>query len=247
MRKVTAQSAIKFLKGLVCRFGVLARIITDNGTQFTSRAFMQYVHTLGSKISFASIAHPRSNGKAERANIEVLRGHKTRTFDKLLKCSRRWINELPVVLWSLRTIPNRATGQTPFSLVYGAEAVVPMELIYGSPRVLAYDEVAQDQHRCDDAVLLEENRLRAATRAARYQQSLRRYHSRRLHARSLEEGDLVLRRVQSAKGANKLTSKWEGPYRVVRVTRPSAVHLETGYGIQLQKSWNIEHLCKFYP
>ena len=91
--------------------------------------------------------------------------------------------------------PNRAIGQTPFSLVYGAEVVIPTELIYGSPRVLAYDEVAQDQHRRDDAVLLEENRLRAATRAARYQQALRRYHSRRVHARCFEEGDLVLRRV----------------------------------------------------
>ena len=71
MRKVTAQSAIKFLKELVCRFGVPARIITDS-TQFTSRAFMQYVHALECKISFASIARPKSNGQAERVNAEVL-------------------------------------------------------------------------------------------------------------------------------------------------------------------------------
>ena len=103
LRKVTSQSTIKFLKELVCRFGVPARIITDNGTQFTSHAFMQYVHALGCKISFASMAHPRSNGQAERANAEVLRGLKTRTFDKLQKRGRRWIDELPVFLWSLTT------------------------------------------------------------------------------------------------------------------------------------------------
>ena len=96
--------------------------------------------------------------------------------------------------------------------------------------MLAYDEVGQEQHRRDDAMLLEENRLWAATRAACYQQALRRYHSRRVHTLSFEEGDLVLRRVQSAKGTNKLTPKWEGPYRVVRVTRPGAVRLETGDG-----------------
>ena len=62
-------------------------------------------------------------------------------------------------------------------------------------------------------MLLEESRLRAATRAACYQQALRHYHSRRVHAWCFEEGDLVLRRVQSAKGANKLTPKWEGPYQ----------------------------------
>src|SRR5215216_2060180 len=208
---------------------------------------MQYVHALESKISFASVSHPRSNGQAERANAEVLRGLKTRTYDKLREHGRRWIDELPAVLWSLRTTPNRATGWTPFSLVYGAEAVIPMELIYGSPRVLAYDEVAQVQHRHDDIVLLEENRLRAATRAARFQQALRCYHSRRVHARCFEEGDLVLRRVQSAKGTNKLSPKWEGPYRVVRVTKPGAVRLETRDGTQFQNSWNIEHLHKFYP
>ena len=83
VRKVTAQSAIKFLKELVCRFRVPARIITDNSTQFTSHTFMQYVRTLGCKISFASVAHPRNNGQAERANAEVLHGIKTRTFDTL--------------------------------------------------------------------------------------------------------------------------------------------------------------------
>jgi hypothetical protein len=125
--------------------------------------------------------------------------------------------------------------------------VLPTELIYGSPRVLAYDEAEQEQLWQANALLLEEDRLRAAVRAARYQQALRRYHSRKVHARSLEEGDLVLRRAQSAKGSNKLTPKWEGPYRVVRVTRPGAVRLETEDGTTVQNSWNIEHLRKFYP
>ena len=94
---------------------------------------------------------------------------------------------------------------------------------------------------------LEEDRLQAAVRAARYQQALRRYHSRKVKARSFEEGDLVLRRVQSAKNSNKLTPKWEGPYRVKRVTRPGAVRLETEDGIPVSNSWNIEHLRKFFP
>ena len=81
--------------------------------------------------------------------------------------------------------------------------------------MLAYDEVAQDHHRRDDVVLLEENRLRATTCATCYQQALRRYHSRRVHAPFFEEGDLVIRRVQSAKGRHKLSPKWEGPYQVV--------------------------------
>ena len=76
-----------------------------------------------------------------------------------------------------------------------------MELTYGSPRVLAYDELEQERLRQYDAMLLEEDRLRAAVRAARYQQALRRYHSCKVHARSFEEGDLVLWHVQLAKNS----------------------------------------------
>ena len=85
VRKVMMQSAIKFFKGLVCRFGVPKRIITDNNTQFTSHAFMQYIEDLGSKVYFASVAHPRSNGQAERANAEVLQGLRMKAFDRLCK------------------------------------------------------------------------------------------------------------------------------------------------------------------
>ena len=84
-------------------------------------------------------------------------------------------------------------------------------------------------------------------RAAHYQQALRRYHSRKVHARSFEEGDFVLRRVQLAKNSNKLTPKWEGPYWVIRVTGPGVVRLETEDAIPVSNSWNIEHLRKFYP
>src|SRR6187399_1167214 len=125
VRKVTAQSAVKFFEGLVCRFGVPNRIITDNGTQFTSRTFMQYTQDLGSKVCFASVAHPRSNGQAERVNAEVLRGLRTKTFDRLHKSGRCWIDEFPVVLWSIRMMPNRATSQTPFALVYGQRQFSP--------------------------------------------------------------------------------------------------------------------------
>jgi len=68
---------------------------------------MHYIQSLGSKVSFASIPHPRSNGQAEKMNAEVLRGLETRTFDKLHKCSKCWMDEVPVILWSLQMTPNR--------------------------------------------------------------------------------------------------------------------------------------------
>jgi hypothetical protein len=56
------------------------------------------------------------------------------------KSGRKWLQELQAVVWSLRTTPSRATGFTPFFLVYGVEAVLPTDLVYGSLRVKGYDE-----------------------------------------------------------------------------------------------------------
>ena len=70
----------------------------------------------------------------------VLQGLKPRIFNRLNKFAGRWVAELPVVLWSLRTTPSRATGYTPFFMVYGSEAILPTDLDYGAPRVKAYNE-----------------------------------------------------------------------------------------------------------
>jgi len=246
VRAITAQAAIKAVQGVVARFGVPNRIITDLGSQFTSGSFQAYYSEMGTKICYASVAHPRSNGQVERANGEVLRGLKTKTFDRFKTGGTGWIEELPSVLWSLRTTSSRATDETPFSLVYGAEAVLPTELKYGSPRVRAYDEESQRTQRIDDVNFLKEIRCQAALRSARYQQGLRRYHSRRVRPRELQAGDLVLRRKQKLSGLNKLSTRWEGPFRVVSVSRPGAVRLETEDGKLVQNSWNIEHLRKYH-
>jgi transposase InsO family protein len=169
VRTIPAGSAVKFIRGLVSRFGVPNRIITDNGSQFTSALFKSYCANLGTQICYASVAHPRSNGQAERANAEVLRGLKARSFKKKLEaCGKGWLDELQSVLWSIRTTATKPTGETPFFLVYGAEAVLPPELKHGSPRVPAFDEARQDDSRGGDLVLLEEARRQAALRAARY-------------------------------------------------------------------------------
>jgi hypothetical protein len=75
----------------------------------------------------------------------ILQGLKPRSFDRLNKPGRKWLQELLAVMWSLRTTPSRATGLTMFFLVYGAKAVLPTDLEYGSPRVKGYDEGANQK------------------------------------------------------------------------------------------------------
>ena len=63
----------------------------------------------------------------------VLKGLKTKASDTLDSRGKNWIDHLPSILWTLRTTPSRATGETPFFLVYGAEVVLPTELRHGNP------------------------------------------------------------------------------------------------------------------
>jgi hypothetical protein len=84
------------------------------------------------------------------------------------------------VVWSLRTTPSRATGFSPFFLVYGAKAILPTDLEYGSPRTKAYDDQNNQTSREDSLDQLEEARDIALLHSPLYQQSLRRYHARRI-------------------------------------------------------------------
>ena len=116
----------------------------------------------------------------ERANGMILQGLKPRIFNKLNKFGRRWLAELPLVFWSLRTTPSRATGFTPFFLVYGTEAILPTNLEYGSPRLKAYQEQQNQQVREDSLDQVDEARDVALLHLARYQQSLQRYQAQRI-------------------------------------------------------------------
>jgi hypothetical protein len=124
------------------------------------------------------VAHPMTNGQVERANGMILQGLKPRIYNDLNKFGKRWMKELPSMVWSLRTTPSRATGFTPFFLVYGAEAILPTDLEYGSPRVRPYADQSNQANREDSLDQLEEARNMALLHLARYQQSLRRYHAR---------------------------------------------------------------------
>jgi len=70
----------------------------------------------------------------------ILQGLKPRIYNWLKKFGKKWLEELSSVLWSLRTTPSRATKYTPFFMVYGSEAILPIDLEYGSPQHKAYNK-----------------------------------------------------------------------------------------------------------
>ena len=122
----------KFIwKNIVTRFGVLDSLMSDNGLQFDSRAFCEFCSGLGIRNKYSTSAYPQSNGQVEATNKAIVNGLKKR----LDGAKGRWAEELPYVLWAYRTTLRRSTGETPFSLTYGAEAVISAEVNLCSARV----------------------------------------------------------------------------------------------------------------
>ena len=149
INNIRSEQAVLFFTDIVHRFGVPNSIITDNGTQFTGRKFLEFCDIYHLRMDWSAVAHPQMNDQVERANGMILQGLKPRIFNKLNKFGRNWVKELPSVVWSLRTTPSRATGFTSFFLIYGAEAVLPTDLEYGSLSHNAYQEERNQQARMD--------------------------------------------------------------------------------------------------
>jgi ribonuclease HI/transposase InsO family protein len=247
IKNLRAEQAVTFFTDIIYRFGVPNSIITDNGSQFTGRKFLEFCSKFHIRVDWAAVAHPQTNGQVERANSMILQGLKPRIFDRLNKSGQKWLQELPAVVWSLMTTPSRATGFTPFFLFYGAEAILPTDLEYGSPSVRGYDEGTNQRAREDSPDQLDEARTVALIHSTRYQQALRCYQARKIRHRDFNEGDLVLRLRQDNRGRHKLSPPWEGPYVVVKVLKPGTYKLANEDGEEFTNAWNIQQLRRFYP
>jgi transposase InsO family protein len=172
LTSIRSEQAVAFFTNIIHRFGIPNSIITDNDTQFTRKKFLDFCEDHHIRVDWAAVAHPMTNGQVERANGMILQGLKLRIYNDLNKFGKRWIKELPSVVWSLRTTLSRATGFSSFLLVYGAEAILPTDLEYGSMRTKAYDDQNNQTSREDSLDQLEEARDVALLHSARYQQSL---------------------------------------------------------------------------
>jgi hypothetical protein len=119
---------------------------------------------------------------------------KIRIFHDLKARGINWHKELPSVLWALHTNINRATRDTPFNLVYGADAMLPPEIYLELARVAHFSAEDQAEARELHSNLLEERRNTILANVQKYQESLKRYYNKSVVQRELNIGDLVLKK-----------------------------------------------------
>jgi transposase InsO family protein len=142
---ITQDAIVKFLQSIIYQFGVPKWVLTDNGTQFKGPKFTRCCVDFGINYQASLAVHPQTNGQVQRANKIILQGMKARMFHDLEARGRNWHKELSSVLWALSTNVNRATRDTPFHLVYEAEAVLPPEIFLESTQVAQFNEVGQEE------------------------------------------------------------------------------------------------------
>ncbi|GJU67094.1 reverse transcriptase domain-containing protein [Tanacetum coccineum] len=170
------------------QFRILATIITDNVTQLINDPFKSKAKGLGIQLISMSVYHSQANGVVERANRSIMHGIKTRLHQE----GGAWVEELPNVLWAHRTTPKTSNGETPFSLAYGTEAVIPVKIGIPTRRTIQrFDEENEDALRMN-LNLLEERRKIASIREARRKQKVERYYNQRVHHKQFKVGEFVL-------------------------------------------------------
>ncbi|XP_074352598.1 uncharacterized protein LOC141691736 [Apium graveolens] len=184
---ITARKLREFVyRAIVCRYGIPYKLISDNGKQFDSKEMREFCEQLGIQKSFSAVCHPQKKKGA-------------------------WPEELAQVLWSYNTTPRTTTGETPFSLVYGCEAMVPVEVGAGSFRRDNYDSEANEVNHRLYLDMIEETREEAQIRIAAYQQRTARHYNNKVRARTFKVGDLVLRRLMPNTKVTRDASSYPGP------------------------------------
>ncbi|XP_021991974.1 uncharacterized protein K02A2.6-like [Helianthus annuus] len=228
---------------IIRRFGLPLKVVTDNGTNYASEDIQKWMKEMKIEHTFSSVVHPQGNGQVER-NKSIVEGNKARLGTKI----RGWVNELPSILWAHRTMPITSIGETPFSLVYGSEAVIPAEVGLPSPHLTAINTVDNKAERRLDFDLLEERREIARIKEAKYKTQLERYYNARVRICTFTPGEYVFRdnEASNAERPRKLAPKWEGPYLVHEVLGKGAYKLRTMDGYIIPRTWNAQQVHKCY-
>uniref|UniRef100_A0A2N9GRM0 Integrase catalytic domain-containing protein n=1 Tax=Fagus sylvatica TaxID=28930 RepID=A0A2N9GRM0_FAGSY len=239
LRKATGAAVANFIREhIITRFGIPHKIISDNGTPFVNKNVKEVLEHYRIKHRRSTPYYPQGNGQAEATNRMLLRILSKMVFDY----GKGWNSHLADTLWAYRGSTKTATGFTPFSLVYGTDAISPTELLVPSPRILHGMDLEADADICAEARVadlegLEEARELAQARSLRYHQKLADAYEKTLQTRIFAKGQMVLRAVDHVRrglpSPSKFAPNWEGPYLIREAYDSGYYKLSTADGTTL--------------
>ncbi|XP_057801138.1 uncharacterized protein LOC131016432 [Salvia miltiorrhiza] len=180
---------------------------------------------------FVSVAHLQANGQVELANRSICEGIKKR----LNQSKGKWVEELDTVLWAYRPSPKTATGEALFTLVYGSNAVIPAEARLESYQITTYNTEQNCELRRAELDLVEAQRDEAQVRVAKYKSIIKAGYDKRVRARKISKGDLILKRADAFKPVGKFEPNWKGPFIITEVLGGGAYTLSDPDGRALSR------------
>ena len=189
---------------------------------------------------------PKMNGVVEAANKNV-----KKIIAKATETYKDWHKKLPFALHAYRTGVRTSIGTTPYSLVYGMEVVLPIEVEISSIRVLREVELKKAewvQARYEQLNLIEEKRMKAICHGQLYQRRMMRAHDKKIRPRQFRERELVLKRIlQNWQDLRrKWSPNWEGPYVVKNAFLEGTLILTEMDGKEFPGPINADIVKKYY-
>lgn len=189
LRTITDTEVMKFIwENICCRYGVPRDLVSDNGTQFNSKRMQAWCARMKIRQRFTSVAHPQANGQVEVTNQVIVEGIKK----KLKRAGGGWAYELHGILWAHRTTPKEATGETPFALVHGTEAVLPVEEEINTARTMKLDLSQNQSALRNELDFILEKREKAAEMMEANKKKIKKAYDKKTRKRRLGVGDWVL-------------------------------------------------------
>nr|CAN65804.1 hypothetical protein VITISV_014922 [Vitis vinifera] len=228
---LTSAGVASFIKShIICCYEVSHELISNRGVHFKAEVDT-LVQRYGIRHHRSSAYRPQMNGAVEAANKNI-----KRILQRMVEISRDWSEKLPFALWAYQTSFRTSTGATPYSLVYGMEAVLPIS------------EVDWVQAQFDQLNLLDERRLRAADHVHAYQKKMARAFKKRVKPTPLQIGDLVLKVIRGLirDPRGKFRPNWSGPYFIRELTPEGAAWLMDLDGNRFSKMTNVDQLKRYY-
>ncbi|PKI56463.1 hypothetical protein CRG98_023101 [Punica granatum] len=248
LASVTAKAVARFLKcDIIARYGVPATLIIENAKNLSNKLIDELCAQFKIQHRDSSPYRPQMNGAVEAANKNI-----KKIIEKMTVNYKDWHKMLPFALLAYRTSIRSSTGATPYSLVYGMETVLPIEVEIPSMRVFAESKLKEAEwakQSYEQLNLIDEKRLTTLCHGQCYRQRMARAFNKKVRLREFSPSNLFLRKVLhiAPNSRGKFAYKYNGPFIVKEVFDGGAIILNDMDGNENVLPVNADAIKKYYP
>jgi ribonuclease HI len=251
LNNMTHKEVIVFItEHIIHRFGIPQTLTIDQGTSFMSKEVREFAELYRIKLLNSSPYYAQANGQAESSNRTLINLIKKKISDN----PKHWHKILSEALWAHKISKHSATKVSPFELVYGQEAVLPMEISLNAVRFARQNDLTIADYygsMMDNIDEVTDKRVIALEAIEKDKIMVARAYNEKVKAKSFQVGDLVWKTILPLRNKDRKFGKWspswDGPYKVKHAMSGNTYLLQTLQGKDLPKALNGRFLKQYHP